>query len=99
MNRACCALTGYDADEMVGRSWETLVLAKDRPLVQDGVRASDRGKVELYLHGVRKDGGTFEMHLAIVPAGDGEARPIVPKGHYFYLRDLAERRRMENQLI
>jgi PAS domain S-box-containing protein len=98
MNRACAALTGYAADEAIGRSWERLVLAKDRQVVHDGLRASDRSKIELYVHGVRKDGAAFEMRLAVVPIGDGEP-PRAPRGYYFYIRDLAERRRMENQLI
>ena len=54
-------------------------------------------KVEREVHGARKDGTPFDMQLAVVPVSDGTASR--PKGHYFYIRDLTERRRMENQLI
>jgi len=101
MNRACAALTGYDPGELLGRSWEAMVLGSDRPLARDGVRASQRGKVELYLHGLRKDGTLYEMHLAVAPIADADAAtsPPAPRGHYLYMRDLAERRRMESQLV
>src|SRR5215471_10457093 len=73
-NRACTVLTGYDADEIGGKSWEDIVAADDRAFVRADVRAA-RGKVERDVRGVRKDGSEFEMHLAVVPILDGRERP------------------------
>ncbi len=56
-------------------------------------------KVEREVHGVRKDGTPFDMQLSIVPVLEPNASRPIPKGHYFFIRDLTERRRMENQLI
>ena len=56
-------------------------------------------KVERDVHGARKDGTPFDMALAVVPVIDLHGSRPGPKGHYFFIRDLTERRRMENQLI
>src|SRR5262249_39580434 len=41
----------------------------------------------------------FEMQLSIVPVLEPNGSRPVPKGHYFFIRDLSDRKRMENQLI
>ncbi len=96
VNRAFCRLFGYTPDEIIGRSWEVAVSTADRPLVRADMRAL-ADKVEREVHGARKDGTPFDMQLAVVTVSDGAASR--PKGHYLYIRDLTERRRMENQLI
>jgi len=97
VNRAFARLSGYQPDEIVGRSWELAVAAADRPLLRGDI-AGASGKVEREVHGVRKDGEPFDMQVAVVPVVDTHAsRP--ERGHFFFIRDLTERRRMENQLI
>jgi PAS domain S-box-containing protein len=98
VNRAFTRLTGYEAGEIVGRSWETTVSAADRPLVRADLQVATE-KVERDVHGARKDGTPFDMQLAVVPIVDLLGSRPGPKGHYFFIRDLTERRRMENQLI
>jgi PAS domain S-box-containing protein len=90
INRAFTRLAGYTADEIQGRSWEETVSPNDRSIVRADMRAP-ADKVEREIHGIRKDGTPFDMGLAVVAAAG--------KGHYFFIRDLTERRRMENQLI
>jgi PAS domain S-box-containing protein len=101
-NRALLALTGYGATEIDGRPWEEIVAPNDRALVHGDVRAASDRKVERDARFVRKDGTVFEVHLTVVPlftaAAGGEA-PLPARGHYFFLRDLTERRRMESQLV
>ncbi len=48
---------------------------------------------------MRADGATFEMQLSIVPVLEPHPSRPIPKGHYFFIRDLTDRKRMENQLI
>jgi len=96
VNRAFCLFFGYTPDEIIGRSWEVAVSGADRPLVRADLRTA-ADKVDREVHGARKDGTPFDMQLAVVPVADGSASR--PKGHYLYIRDLTERRRMENQLI
>jgi PAS domain S-box-containing protein len=91
VNRTYVALSGHAAADIVGHSWEDLIAPADRPLLRADLRASGRGKIERELHGVRKDGSFFAMRLGGVPIESGAC--------YFFMRDLTERRRMENQLI
>ena len=86
----------------VGQSWETLVAPQHRDAVRAHLRTAGPGKVEHEIEGLRADfpGTTFEMQLSIVPIPrDRDRATPVAKGHYFYLRDLTDRKRMENQLI
>ena len=99
VNRAFTNLTGYEAADLLGRSWEAFVAGADRaPLRSDLVDGEPRRSREL--HGVRKDGTPFDMQISAAPVRDSETTsPGVGRGHYFFIRDLTERRRMESQLI
>ncbi len=98
VNRAFSKLSGLSASEAIGRSWEALVAAGDRPAVRADLRTGSE-KIEREVRGERADGSTFEMQLGIVPIRDkGLGQPAV-KGHYFFIRDLTDQRRMEKQLI
>ena len=101
VNGAFSRLSGYAPDDIVGRSWEGTVAAADRAQIKADLRTAT-DKVEREVHGVRKDGTPFDMMLAVVPvverAGPRGAASG-PRGHYFFIRDLTERRRMESQLI
>jgi PAS domain S-box-containing protein len=98
VNRAFVRLGGGGASDAVGRSWEDLVAPLDRPVIEADLRAGS-GKVEREVRGLREDGTIFEMQLTIVPVFDAHPSRPVAKGHYFFIRDLTERKRMENQLI
>src|ERR1022692_203530 len=98
VNRAFVRLGGRGAADAVGRSWEDLVAPLDRPVVAADLAASAE-KVEREVRGLREDGTVFEMQLTIVPVFDAHPSRPVAKGHYFFIRDLTERKRMENQLI
>ena len=98
INRAFTRLTGYESSEIVGRNWEVIVSAADRAAVRGDLNSA-RDKVEREVHGAQKDGTPFGMVMAIVPVVDILGSRPGPKGHYLYIRDLTERRRMENQLI
>jgi PAS domain S-box-containing protein len=98
VNRAFVRLGGRGATDAVGRSWEDLVAPPDRPIVEADLRPGG-GKVEREVRGLREDGTVFEMQLTIVPVFDAHPNRPVAKGHYFFIRDLTDRRRMENQLI
>jgi PAS domain S-box-containing protein len=94
VNRAFTRLTGYTADDIVGRGWEVIVSSADRAPIKTEMRTAT-DKFEREVHGARKDGTPFDMQLAVVPVVDGASA----SGHYFFMRDLTDRRRMENQLI
>src|ERR1022692_3368783 len=98
VNRAFVRLGGRGVADAVGRSWEDLVAPLDRPMIEADLRAGG-GKVEREVRGLREDGTIFEMQLTIVPVFDAHPSRPVAKGHYFFIRHLTERKRMENQLI
>ena len=99
VNHAFTVLAQIPAAAAVGQSWETIVAAEHRETVRAGLGAGSLEKVEHELRGLRPDGSTFDMQLSIVPIlATGTARAVA-KGHYFYIRDLTDRKRMENQLI
>src|SRR3954464_6854681 len=98
VNRAFTRLMGMPAEQAIGRSWESLIAAEDRAARGGDLRAIGE-KVEREVRGVRADGATFEMQLSIVPVLEPNATRPILKGHYFFIRDLSDRKRMENQLI
>jgi PAS domain S-box-containing protein len=99
INRAFSRLSGFASEDIVGRSWECFVASADRPALRIDL-SSATAKVEREAHGVRKDGTPFDMQLGVFPVqGAATSGPDEGQGHYFFIRDLTERRRMENQLI
>ena len=98
VNRAFTRLIGATAEASVGRNWEALVAEEDRDALRGDLRALGE-KIEREVRGVRGDGSTFEMQLSIMPVLEPHPSRPIPKGHYFFIRDLSDRKRMENQLI
>jgi signal transduction histidine kinase/CheY-like chemotaxis protein len=83
----------------MGRSWEEVIAPEDRALVRADREAGIRAKIERQAVGLRRDGTSFAMHLVMVPLYSRLDHHEVVQGHYFYIRDLTERRRTEEQLI
>jgi PAS domain S-box-containing protein len=96
VNRAFSRLFELSPDQATGRRWQELLAEEDREAVRgDQFAAAD--KIERERTARRRDGTTFPIQLGIVPIGEpGGGRP---KGHYLFIHDLSERKRMENQLI
>jgi PAS domain S-box-containing protein len=96
VNRAFCRLFVLPPDEAAGRRWQELLAEEDRDAAR-GDQIVTMDKVERERTALRRDGTTFPIQLAIVPVQEpGGGRPT---GHYLFIHDLSERRRMENQLI
>ncbi|HEY4394913.1 MAG TPA: ATP-binding protein [Polyangia bacterium] len=98
VNRAFTRLMGAGAEELSGGTWEALVHPDDRDPLRGALRGAAE-KVEREVRGLRADGATFEMQLSIVPVLEPNGGRPLPKGYYFFMRDLSDRKRMENQLI
>jgi PAS domain S-box-containing protein len=99
VNRAFAEMFGYRAEELLGRAWDQMLSVDDRPQLRADMRAAISGKTERQAVGVRKDGSTFGVHVALVPLFDRGARRKHLRGHYLFIRDLTERQRMQDQLI
>jgi PAS domain S-box-containing protein len=99
-NRQFLRLYGFSGPDVAGRPWEDLIAADCRPGVRMDLRSTaEKGGCEVT--GMRSDGATFEMQLSVVPLRESRAGQMVTtaKGHYFFMTDLTEQRRMERQLI
>jgi PAS domain S-box-containing protein len=98
VNRAFTRLVGASAEQSTGGRWEAFVAPEDREALRDDLRTASE-KIEREVGGLRADGSTFEMQLSIVPVVEAQGARPAGKGHYFFMRDLSDRKRMENQLI
>ncbi len=104
VNRSFSEMFGYSTHQLMGRSWQETLAPGDRAPVAAAMAAAGEGRTERRATGLRKDGRSFAIELTIVPvmgprAADHEAGAPEPRGHYVYVRDLTERRHMEDQLI
>jgi len=99
VNRAFSEVFGYSTHELMGRSWLSTLAEEERAPVAAAVAAADGARIERRATGVRKDGTSFAIALAAVPVIGATAAGPELRGHYFYVRDLTERRHMESQLI
>ena len=114
VNRSFSAMFGYSSHELMGRSWHETLASDERTALAAAVTAAGHDRVERAATGLRKDGTPFAIELTIVPivgpslgpslgAGDpgqrGTAAVPEVRGHYVYVRDVTERRHMEEQLI
>ena len=94
-NRACEALFGYAAAEVLDRNLRMLI-PELAPEQQDGCPAAGerRAGIGRHVEGCRADGSIFPMHLSVseIPAPDG--------GHHFLgiLHDITEQHAVEHEL-
>jgi PAS domain S-box-containing protein len=93
-NQAFLDLTGYDADDVIGRNCRFLQGPETCPdavrAIAEGLRSG--GDVEVELLNYRKDGTTFVNQLAISPVAGDDGELL----YYFgSQKDVTERRRLE----
>ena len=101
VNRSFARMFGYEAGQLMGRFWDDLIAASDRALIRADLAASGGGRIGRQAVGVHQDGHSFPVELATVPVLARARGPAGSEacGYYFYMRDLTERRCMEEQLI
>ncbi len=98
-NHALCAMLGYEASDLVGRTFWEFDHPDDPPGTWDLVRSVASGetghlRLDKPLH--RKDGETIlcDIVLSLVTSPDGQARFIVGM-----LEDITARRRLQDRLL
>ena len=95
VNRSYAAMLGCAPQELVGASWHGTVAADDLPLVQAAFeRMLVDGKVVAQARGRRKDGLEFHKEVVLIAVGEPGGRD----GHYCFVKDITERKRIEQEL-
>jgi len=91
-NQAFLDLTGYDADEVIGRNCRFLQGPETDPAAIDEIRRGlrERRRVDVELLNYRKDGSAFWNQLSISPVEDEDGQLIY---HFGSQREATEQRR------
>jgi len=95
-NPAFAATFGLAPQELAGTPWKSLVHADDFGLAREArERMRVAGRAGLLCRGVRADGAVVQLEAVLVAQRDADG---VLAGHHCFLRDVTERRRLEDQL-
>ncbi len=95
VNLSYAAMLGYPPSELIGREWQTTVVADDLPAMNEAYsQMRDHGKTEAEARGLRKDGSTFHKEVVMIAVGD----PKEALGHYCFVKDITERKRVAQEL-
>jgi PAS domain S-box-containing protein len=96
VNRACIRMFGYlDADELIGRPWERLVVPEEVPAMGARLAACARGDTVPLLprwQGMRKNGSRLWLE-SVVSRISWHGRAAI----LTFIMDITERRRLEEQ--
>lgn len=98
VNRKLCDIVGYEADELMGMTFQDITHPDDQAVELAYVRQALAGEIESYSmekRYLRKDGGAVWMKPTVVLVRDPSGRP-----DYFIsiIKDIAERKEAEEKL-
>jgi two-component system, cell cycle sensor histidine kinase and response regulator CckA len=95
VNEAYAQMLGYPTSELIGAAWTPTVALDDRKQALEAYeRMLSEGKGEFEARAVRKDGSLFYKHGLMVKRTDADGKLL---GHYCFMRDITERKRMEQE--
>jgi PAS domain S-box-containing protein len=93
VNPAYAKLLKYQPEELIGTDWQQMVHPNDRDRATEAYRTMfKKGKAEVEVQAVRKDGTVFDQKLVMVKAFDEHHNFI---GHYGFMKDISDRREVE----
>jgi diguanylate cyclase (GGDEF)-like protein/PAS domain S-box-containing protein len=97
VNQTYAAMVGYQPEEMIGITWQLTVHPEDLEKVVTAYQHMlMHGKVEVEARGVRKDGSVFHKQLMLIAVYDKQEKFV---GHYCFMKDVTERKRIEETLL
>jgi PAS domain S-box-containing protein len=96
VSRPVAATLGYEPDEMIGMPTTNTTHPDDQPIIErSNGELRERGKSEIEIRGVRKDGGIVHTRLVRVVSLGENGRYL---GHYSFAKDVSEQKRAEEAL-
>jgi PAS domain S-box-containing protein len=95
MNKAYATMLGYAPSELEGLDWQRTVASDDLAAARATYqRMLEQGKAEIEVRGIRKDGSRFHKEVVMIAVGE----PGQALGHYCFVKDITERKRIEHEL-
>ncbi|OKH30263.1 hypothetical protein NIES2119_31280 [[Phormidium ambiguum] IAM M-71] len=96
VNKAYAHACGYEPEEMIGMLWQKTLHPEDLEKLTNAYQEMlAKGKVEVEVRGIRKDGSHFYKHLVMVAAYNKEKQFI---GHHCFMKDISERMESEQKI-
>ncbi|MGA9380616.1 MAG: PAS domain S-box protein [Phormidium sp.] len=96
VNKAYANACGYEPEEMLGMFWQKTVYPEDLTKLENAYQEMlSKGKVEVEVRGIRKDGSHFYKHIVMVAAYNKEKQFT---GHHCFMKDITERMQSEQKI-
>jgi len=97
VNRVYASTVGYQPEEMMGMEWQPTVYPEDLEKVMAAYQHMlIHGKAEVEARGVRREGSVFHKQIMMIAVYDNQQKVI---GHYCFMKDVTERKRVEDALL
>ncbi len=95
VNKSYATMLGYAPSELHGVDWQRTVAAEDLDAATDAyARMLERGRADVEVRAVRKDASLFHMEAVMIAVGG----PGQALGHYYFVKDITERKRIGQEL-
>ncbi len=89
-------MLGYEPEQLIGESWAITVPEEDHAAAEAATaHMLENGRAEVECRACRKNGSLFHKQLLLVKSFDAQG---LHDGHYCFMRDISERKKMEQAL-
>ena len=96
VNALYAKMVGYEPYELINKNWQTTLHSNDLALaLKSHEEMLQGGKAEFEAKGIRKDGSDFYKHVLLVKRIDEQGQH---SGHHCFMRDITERKVIEDSL-
>jgi two-component system sensor histidine kinase/response regulator len=95
VNKSYATMLGYAPSELYGFDWQHTVAAEDLDAANGAyARMLEHGRADVEVRAIRKDGSLFHKEVVMIAVGE----PGQALGHYCFVKDITERKRIGQEL-